>query len=329
LTTLAAQNVTVRFGRGRKAVTALDDVALTLSQGARVGVVGESGSGKSTLANALLGQVPFAHGSVRLNGRRIEPRRSRDRSALYREVGMVFQNPYTSLDPRLRIGRSLLEALERAGRDHAAHRTPAAMLAQVGLPAEVARAYPHQLSGGQCQRVVIARALAASPKILIADEPTTALDVTTQASILRLLRGLNRELTMGMLFISHDLPVVRYMTETVHVMYAGRIVESGPTASVLASPCHPYTRMLIDAVPAISGRPVTAPARATEPPAGDHGGGCVFAARCPRGPVHHPDRRECRESRPRPAARAPGREAACHFPGEPAEETTPEQEGRS
>ncbi|MGW6456043.1 ABC transporter ATP-binding protein [Streptomyces sp. NPDC055078] len=315
MTTLTARNVTVGFGRGHKSVTALDDVALTLEQGARIGVVGESGSGKSTLANALFGQVPLASGTIRLDGRAVELRRGRDRALLYRRLQMVFQNPYLSLDPRLRIGRSLREALEHRDGERSALPTTAAMLAQVGLPERTARAYPHQLSGGQCQRVAIARALAAAPDILVADEPTTALDVTTQASVLTLLRGLNRETGMGMLFISHNLPVVRYMTETVHVMYAGRIVESGPTVSVLGAPRHPYTRMLIDAVPSLTGPRVLAPARTSpDPPAQDRGAGCVFAARCPQGPIGRPERTRCLRTRPAPADREPGHTTACHFP---------------
>ncbi|MFI6284256.1 ABC transporter ATP-binding protein [Streptomyces sp. NPDC051018] len=315
MTTVTAQNVTVGFGRGRRRVTALDDVVLTLRQGARIGVVGESGSGKSTLANALFGQVPLMSGTVRLDGREIGLRRARDRAPLYRRLQMVFQNPFTSLDPRLRIGRSLGEALEHHDGDPATRPTTAAMLAQVGLPERIAGAYPHQLSGGQCQRVAIARALAAAPDILVADEPTTALDVTTQAAVLTLLRGLNRETGMGMLFISHNLPVVRYMTETVHVMYAGRIVESGPTTGVLAAPRHPYTRMLIDAVPALGGTPLAAPAKsAADAPPGSPGEGCAFAARCPLGPLHRPERTRCLRVRPQPSGGDTGHRTACHFP---------------
>jgi peptide/nickel transport system ATP-binding protein len=241
---LRFEGVTVRFGSRRHGHVAVDGVDLVVPAGQVVGLVGESGSGKSTLARAAVGLVPLAGGRVLLGGEPV-PHRGR------RPVQMVFQDPFASLDPRMTAGESIAEALPRAvisGR--AARMAEAARLAGlVGLPGGVVGAYPSRLSGGQRQRIALARALAGRPDVIIADEITSALDVSTQGAVLNVVRDLQRELRLSMLFISHNLAVVRYVSDIVAVMYQGRIVEHGPAEAVLASPAHEYTRELLAAVP--------------------------------------------------------------------------------
>jgi peptide/nickel transport system ATP-binding protein len=241
---LRFDKVTVRYGTGRHAHVAADSVDLVVPSGQVVGLVGESGSGKSTLARAAVGLVAPAAGAILLDGKPV-PRHGR------RPLQMVFQDPYASLDPRMTAGESITEAIPRgviAGR--AARRSEAARLAElVGLPADTVDRLPGELSGGQRQRVALARALAARPEVIIADEITSALDVSTQGAVLNLVRELQRELRLSMLFISHNLAVVRYVADFVAVMYQGRIVEHGPAEAVLGSPRHAYTRKLLAAVP--------------------------------------------------------------------------------
>jgi peptide/nickel transport system ATP-binding protein len=219
-----------------------------------VGLVGESGSGKSTLARAAVGLVAPAAGAIRLDGKPV-PRHGR------RPLQMVFQDPYASLDPRMTAGESIAEAIPRgslrggAGREGviagrtARHREAQRLAELVGLPPGTVDRLPGELSGGQRQRVALARALAGRPDVLIADEITSALDVSTQGAVLNLVRELQRELRLSMLFISHNLAVVRYVADFVAVMYQGRIVEHGPAEAVLSSPEHAYTRRLLAAVP--------------------------------------------------------------------------------
>jgi peptide/nickel transport system ATP-binding protein len=257
---LRFDNVTVRYGSGRHAHLAACDVNLVVPTGHVVGLVGESGSGKSTLARAAVGLVAPAAGTITLDGRPV-PRRGR------RPLQMVFQDPYASLDPRMTVGESIAEALPRGGagraggaggadraggtvRGRSARRAEAARLTElVELPRGTADKFPSELSGGQRQRVALARALAGRPDVIIADEITSALDVSTQGAVLNLVRELQRELRLSMLFISHNLAVVRYVADIVAVMYQGRIVEHGPAETVLGSPAHDYTRRLLAAVP--------------------------------------------------------------------------------
>jgi peptide/nickel transport system ATP-binding protein len=288
---LEVDGLTVRYPGLRGAVTAVDGVRLEVGEGERVGLVGESGSGKSTVAFAtsrlLRPPGEVAGGSVRFEG---EDLLALDEAAMDRvrgaRLGMVYQDPFTFLNPVLRVGDQVGEVLRahsRAGRAEARERA-VELLGRLGLePAvAIARKYPHQLSGGQRQRVVIAMAAVAQPRLLIADEPTTALDVTVQAQILRLLARTVADLGSSLLLISHDLAVVRLMCERVYVMYAGRIVESGPTERLFASPRHPYTEALIRASSRAlgeGGRFATiagAPPDLRHPPAG-----CRFAERCP------------------------------------------------
>ncbi|GHH33437.1 dipeptide/oligopeptide/nickel ABC transporter ATP-binding protein [Lentzea cavernae] len=220
------RNVTVRFGHH----TAVDDVSLTVPAGQVVGLVGESGSGKSTLAATAVGLVKPTEGEVRADGK----------------VQMVFQDPYSSLDPRMSIGNSIAEAMPRGTNKKA---EVARLLELVNLDPGRASSLPARLSGGQRQRVALARALAGDPRVVIADEITSALDVSVQGAVLNLVRDLQRQLGLSMLFISHNLAVVRYVSDRVAVMKTGRIVEEGPAAQVLADPRHEYTRELLAAAP--------------------------------------------------------------------------------
>jgi len=238
---LRFDDVTVRYGTGRHAHVAASDVSLVVPSGHVVGLVGESGSGKSTLARAAVGLVAPAAGTITLDGRPV-PRRGR------RPLQMVFQDPYASLDPRMTVGESIAEAAVVRGRS-ARHAEAARLTELVGLPRGTVDRFPAELSGGQRQRVALARALAGRPEVIIADEITSALDVSTQGAVLNLVRELQRELRLSMLFISHNLAVVRYVADIVAVMYQGRIVEHGPAETVLGSPAHDYTRRLLAAVP--------------------------------------------------------------------------------
>jgi ABC-type glutathione transport system ATPase component len=238
---LRFEQVTVRYGSGRHAHVAADAVDLVVPSGRVVGLVGESGSGKSTLARAAVGLVAPAAGKILLDGKPV-PRRGR------RPLQMVFQDPYASLDPRMTAGESVAEAIPR--RTAAGRRDEAARLTElVGLPPGTVDQLPAELSGGQRQRVALARALAGRPDVIIADEITSALDVSTQGAVLNLVRALQRELRLSMLFISHNLAVVRYVADYVAVMYQGKIIEHGPAEQVLLDPGQAYTRQLLAAVP--------------------------------------------------------------------------------
>jgi oligopeptide/dipeptide ABC transporter ATP-binding protein len=284
-----AENLTRRFGErrllGRKPTQAVSGVSLAISSGEAVGLVGESGSGKSTIGRLLLGLLEPSEGSVRLDGRDIAQLSGQELRRLRRRVQLVFQDPYSSLDPRRRVGAQITDGLaihnvvppeQRPARVRA-------LLEQVGLDPTHADRYPHEFSGGQRQRVGIARALATGPDFIVADEPVSALDVSVQAQVLALLAGLRQRLGLALLFISHDLPVVRSLCDRVIVLYLGRIMEEGPVAEVMERPRHPYTRALLSAAPSID----TAGRRRRivlqgDPPSPSHvPSGCVFRTRCP------------------------------------------------
>jgi len=232
---LVFDEVSICYGR----TTVVAGVSLTVPSGKVLGLVGESGSGKSTLARAAVGLIPLAGGRIRLDGQPL-PKRP--------PLQMVFQDPYSSLDPRMTIGASVAEAIPRGTMPRNEIQAEVARLLEVvGLPADRAGLHPVQLSGGQRQRVALARALAGRPAVLIADEITSALDVSIQGTVLNLVREVQTRMKLTMLFISHNLAVVRYVSDTVAVMQGGRIVESGPTEQLLSDPRHPYTRQLLEA----------------------------------------------------------------------------------
>lgn len=310
---LRFDDVSVRYGSARRGMTAVDRVSLTVPAGQVVGLVGESGSGKSTLARACVGLVPLHGGRILLDGQPVAHR------ARHRPVQMVFQDPYSSLDPRMTIGESVAEAIPPGMARAERRREVGRLLELVHLDPDRTATLPAQLSGGQRQRVALARALAGRPQILVADEITSALDVSIQGAVLNLVRELQHELGLSMLFISHNLAVVRYVASHLAVMYLGRIVEQGPTADVLGNPQHPYTRELLAAVPG-SGAPATdAPTGAVEPADPHHPpAGCHYHPRCPVGPLVNGDRDLCRTLEPSVDHR---HLAACHF-AEPADSPT-------
>ena len=239
-------------GRGFRAkpVEVLHGVSLAVGKGETVGIVGESGSGKTTIGRAVLGLVPTSGGTVTFDGRDITHLTGRRRRALARDIQVVFQDPYSSLNPSLTVGDILSEPLVVQGvsrRD--AQSRIRTLLDQVGLPADAAQRLPREFSGGQRQRVAIARALALKPKLIVCDEPVSALDLSTQARVLDLLVDIQRRTGVAYLFISHDLAVVRHVSHRVGVVYRGDIVESGPAEKVTTAPEHPYTRRLMLAAP--------------------------------------------------------------------------------
>ncbi len=302
---LRAERLSVTLPGSLRALTEVD---LSIARGEAVGLVGESGSGKSMAALALIGLLPPSArvtGRVMLDGRDLLTLREAEWCELRgARIAMVFQEPMTALDPVMRVVDQVAEAWRAHGRLRVpeARARAAALLEQVGIT--MPRAFPHQLSGGQRQRVMIAAALAAAPDLLIADEPTTALDVTVQARILDLLAGLSVARSMAMLLITHDIGVVEQVTSRVLVMYAGRVVEEGPTEAVIARRAHPYTRGLVAASPH-GGRPVAIlgqmPNPRQLPP------GCAFAPRCQR--ADH----VC-QTRVPPLADVGGHLAACWYP---------------
>ncbi|WP_316231090.1 ABC transporter ATP-binding protein [Bradyrhizobium sp. SZCCHNR1051] len=286
---LEIENLSVAFPSRNGMVRAVDGVSIALDKGEVLGIVGESGSGKSVGMLALMGLVPYP-GQVQADkmlfeGRDLQTLSDRERRTLTgKDVAMIFQEPTTSLNPSFTIGYQLAETLRiHEGMNRkAARRRVIELLEQVGIPAAESRlsSYPHQLSGGMNQRVMIAMAIACNPKLLIADEPTTALDVTIQAQILDLLLSLQRDRGMALILITHNMGVVSDTTERVAVMYAGQIMEQRPTSSLFASPQHPYTAALLAARPEASdgGRLATIPG--VVPGAYDRPPGCLFSPRC-------------------------------------------------
>ena len=309
---LSFDDVSVHYGSRRDRLTAVDHASLTVASGKTVGLVGESGSGKSTLARAAVGLAPIAGGRVLLDGIDLSRRGHRDRP-----VRMVFQDPYSSLDPRMTIGSSIIEAMPRDERRlRSRYDEVARLLDLVNLAPDRATMLPGQLSGGQRQRVALARALAGRPQAIIADEMTSALDVSVQGAVLNLIRDVQRRLNLTMLFISHDLAVVRYVSDVIAVMYLGQLVEIGPVDSVLTDPQHPYTRELLEAAsPRSASSVVPIPLPVTADDADPHRPptGCRYHPRCPIGPRAHDDRDLCVSADPADAAANGAHQAACHF----------------
>ncbi|NIX78301.1 ABC transporter ATP-binding protein [Microvirga terricola] len=317
---LEIENLSVEFPTQGGIMRAVDDVSLKLDEGEVLGVVGESGSGKSVTMLALMGLIPFP-GRVKakklsFNGRDLLSMSDRERRKLTgKDVAMIFQEPTTSLNPCFTIGFQLTETLRlHEGMDRkAARRRAIELLEQVGIPSAESRlsAYPHQLSGGMNQRVMIAMAIACNPKLLIADEPTTALDVTIQAQILDLLMTLQKERNMALVMITHNMGVVAETAQRVMVMYAGQIMEERSATDLFASPQHPYTAALLSALPERSegGRLATIPG--VVPGLYDRPRGCLFSPRCAYATEHsrnvRPDLRDWA-----------GGKVRCHYPlGDP------------
>jgi peptide/nickel transport system ATP-binding protein len=282
---LDVRGLTVAFGATR----AVDGVSFSLAEGETLGLVGESGCGKSTTALALMRLLQGADigGSAVFGGRDLlalgEPDMRRIRGA---EIGMIFQDPGTALHPLIRAGDQVAEVLRAhlglSRRDALARALDLFRKVGIAAPEQRLRAYPHELSGGMCQRVMIAAAIACSPRLLLADEPTTALDVTVQAQILDLIRAISRAAGMAVMLITHDLGVVAGMTDRVVVMYAGRIAEAASTEALFARPMHPYTRGLLGSVPALdTGWEEELPTIAGSVQTAGTVGGCRFAPRCP------------------------------------------------
>ncbi len=264
------------------AVEAVAGVDLTVEAGEIVGVVGESGCGKSTLAAAITGVHSRRSGSIIFDGQEVRPLGFRKRSDHERRMQMIFQNPYAAFNPRRKVGKQIADAMKLSAGGTSKH-SIAQLLERVGLPADAGDRYPHEFSGGQLQRLAIARALSASPALIVADEPIAGLDASAQVQIAELLADLVREERVSVLFISHDLSVVSEMTDMIAVMYLGKIVEYGPTSSIWRTPAHPYSRVLIDAIPVVSAErrmPTTLAGEVPNPAAPPSG--CRFHPRCPR-----------------------------------------------
>ena len=317
---LVVEDLRVSFATPQGELQAVQGISLALERGKTLGIVGESGSGKTVLSRAIMGLLPrqgvTQTGSVRYQGQEILHASPKDLRRLWgTEIAMVFQDPMTSLNPVQRIGNQITESLKiHLKLDRAeAKETALSLLMQVGIPSPVERfdAYPHQLSGGMRQRVIIAIALACAPRLLMADEPTTGLDVTVQAQILDVLSTLQRDREMGMVLVTHDLGVVATRTDEIIVMYAGNVVERAPTRTLFSQMSMPYTEALLRSIPrignpshtrlaAIAGRPPDL----ISPPAG-----CPFAPRCPYAQTkcHH-------EKPPLTEGALPGHSYACWFP---------------
>ena len=292
-------------------VKAVDGVSLTVRRGEVLGLVGESGCGKSTLARTILQLVPTTSGTVVLNGRNLANNSDRELLAARRDLQMVFQDPYASLNPRMTVFATLAEPL-LVHRICAAAEVPARvseLMRLVGLAPRFMQKYPHEFSGGQRQRIAIARALALEPKVIVADEPVSALDVSIQAQILNLLAQLTKKMNLTLIFIAHDLSVVKHISGRVAVMYLGKIVELGLAADVIERPRHPYTRALVSAIP--TPNPETERTRkrivlAGDPPSPiDPPSGCAFHPRCAYAQA------QCKLAPPPLLADGPTREVAC------------------
>jgi oligopeptide/dipeptide ABC transporter ATP-binding protein len=307
---LAARDVHRRFTRGglfgRTHLRAVDGVDLELRQGEVLALVGESGCGKTTLGRLLLGLDRPDEGAIELEGR---PLTALDRGEMRRRLQPVFQDPYASLDPRWTVARTVREALDaqRAGTRSERRVRVGELLSSVGFEPRLADSLPHELSGGQRQRVAIAAALAASPDVLVADEPVSALDLLVQAQILNLLATLREQRNLSIVLITHDLTVVEHIADRVAVMYLGRIVEQGSVAAVTRTPAHPYTRALLASAPRLgSGRASGSPVRGELPSPLDPPSGCHFHPRCPLAVER------CLHEAPQLAPAADGQLAACH-----------------
>jgi oligopeptide transport system ATP-binding protein len=314
---LTVDNLTVKYpvrganGRPRGTVHAVTDVSFELLKGETYGIVGESGCGKTTLGKTLLGLVKPVSGTAQFGGHDLFALSPAELRKVHREIQMVFQDPYSSLNPRRRVGSTLTESLKIQGVPGAAARRDLAMriLARMGFSTEHYYRFPHEFSGGQLQRIGIARALIGEPRLVVCDEPVSALDVSIQSQILNLLNDLQEELALSLIFISHDLGVVKHVAHRVGVMYLGEIVEEASSDQLFSNPLHPYTRMLLSAIPvpdptvrlehtAVTGE-IPSP---LNPPSG-----CKFRTRCPMA------MEVCAAEHPAPRLVEMGHKVACHL----------------
>jgi oligopeptide/dipeptide ABC transporter ATP-binding protein len=295
----------------REVVHAIDGVSLEIREGETLGLVGESGCGKSTLGRCLLRLEEPTGGRVVVGGRDITTLPERELRPLRRQMQMVFQDPYSSLNPRKKVGRIIGDVLRVHGETRDVEARVARLLERVGLAPEHMHRYPREFSGGQRQRIGVARALALNPKLVVADEPVSALDVSVQAQVVNLLAEVQRELSLTYLFIAHDLGVVRHVSTRVGVMYLGQLVELAPSRELYARPVHPYTEALLSAVPvpdpAARGREQIV-LRGDLPSPTDPPPGCRFHTRCPHATEL------CRRVVPPLVAHDGDRHAACHYP---------------
>ena len=309
---LSLRDVHVHFNTPNGVVRAVSGVSLDLAVGETLGLVGESGCGKSTLGKAIMKLVPIAGGEIRIEGNDIAPLDRKQLIDMRRKVQMIFQDPYGSLNPRSTVGRSVAQPLSLAGwkPDAIAERVET-LLRWVGLPSDAKQRYPHEFSGGQRQRIGIARALALSPKLIICDEPVSALDVSVRAQVINLLEDLKGEFGVSYLFISHDLSVVEHIADRVAVMYLGMLVETGGRDQIWRSPQHPYTKALLAAAPIANPKVARSRQRTVlqgelpsplDPPAG-----CPFHSRCPIAQAR------CQAEKPVLRPVGGGALAACHF----------------
>jgi len=293
----------------KQTITAVDGIDLALRPGETLGLAGESGCGKSTVAKMLMGLVPPSGGQVLFKGEAVSSLPAIGLANFRKTVQMVFQDPFSSLNPRMRIGESIAEPLKihgigtrRSIRDDVAE-----LLRKVGMSPDHYDRFPHEFSGGQRQRIGIARALAVGPKALLADEPLSALDISIQAQIINLLLDLQESLGLSYLLISHDLAVIRHLSDRVAVMYLGKIVEEGPSEALFNGCLHPYTEALLASIPGFSRRCSDSVAQHLHSDMPANTGGCIFLSRCPYA------RELCRELSPPLEIKEASHKAACHF----------------
>jgi len=312
MTLLSLRDVHVRFNTANGVVRAVSGVSLDLAVGETLGLVGESGCGKSTLGKAIMKLVPIADGEILIEGVDIAPLDREQLAAMRRKVQMIFQDPYGSLNPRSTVGRSIAQPMVIAGwTPEATAERVDLLLRWVSLPLEAKQRYPHEFSGGQRQRIGIARALALSPKLIVCDEPVSALDVSVRAQVINLLEDLKAEFGVSYLFISHDLSVVEHIADRVAVMYLGTLAEVGDRDQIWRNPQHPYTKALLAAAPIADPKIARTRQRTVlqgelpspvNPPSG-----CPFHSRCPI------VQERCRIDKPELRAVGGGSMAACHF----------------